>query len=246
MTGLRRSSLASRRSSRVAPRKAQALAGRWASPRKGPPHDRAPPLPIPGPAAAFAAGLRGALPTLRTARCILRAPVLEDAPHWISILSPDTEGHLGGPMDEDEAFTEFAATCGLWLLRGHGLYTVTDQAGTVLGFVLIGFEPGDREPELGWLFLPQARGKGYAAEAAAALRDHAFAALGRDRLVSYIAPGNAASVRLARALGATAEAEVDGAQVWVHRRGAGAQGMAVSHTSAIRQPYVPHTSGRGE
>jgi RimJ/RimL family protein N-acetyltransferase len=203
-------------------------------------------VPLPGPAADFAARLRAGLPTLRTARLILRAPVLEDAPHWISILSPDAQGHLGGPHTEDEAFTEFAATCGLWLLRGHGLFTVTDQSDAVLGFVLIGFEPGDREPELGWLFLPQARGQGYAAEAAACLRDHGFVALGRDRLISYIDPGNAASIRLAQRLGAALEGEVDGAQVWVHRKGAVAQRMPVSQTSAIRKPYVNHTSKRGD
>ena len=148
-------------------------------------------------------------------------------------------------MDEEEAFTEFAATCGLWLLRGHGLFTVTDRAGTVLGFVLIGFEPGDREPELGWLLLPQARGQGYATEAAAALRDHAFTALGLDRLVSYIAPGNAASRRLARALGARVAGLVDEAEVWVHRP-QGARGMHADPTQVIPGSYPRHTSERGE
>lgn len=158
--------------------------------------------PLPGPAAAFGAALRAQLPRLETARCVLRAPVLEDAPAWIAILMADTEGHLGSPYDADTAFTEFVATVGTWLLRGHGLWTVTDRAGKVLGFVLVGFEPGDAAPELGWLFLPEARGQGLAAEAAAAARTHALGALGLCELVSYITPGNAASRRLAQRLGA--------------------------------------------
>ena len=181
-------------------------------------------LPLPGPAARFGVGLASHIPRIETARCILRAPRLEDAPDWISILVADFDGHIGGPHDEAGAFTEFAATVGLWLLRGHGLWTVTDHDDRVLGFVLIGFEPGDREPELGWLFLPEARGRGLAAEAASAARGHALDAAGLPSLVSYIAPANSASRRLARRLGAWPDgtvadpdpASVAVAEVWRH------------------------------
>jgi RimJ/RimL family protein N-acetyltransferase len=179
-------------------------------------------LDVPGAAADFAAALRGHLPRIETARCVLRAPVLQDAPHWIAIMVPDAEGHLGGPHDAAGAFTEFAATVGLWLLRGHGLWTVTDTAGTVLGFVLLGFEPGDAEPELGFLFCEHARGKGFALEAAQAARDHGLRALSLPSLVSYIAPGNEASRRLARRMGAqfdgtaTSDADSQPAEIWRH------------------------------
>lgn len=215
--------------------------------------------PIPGPAATFAATLRAALPSLRTPRCILRAPVLADAPDWISIMVPDAEGHLGGPHDPAAAFTEFAAYVGNWLLRGHGLWTVTDHAGQVLGFVVVGMEPGDRVPELGWLFLPQARGQGLAAEAAAAARDHALRVFGLTDLVSYIDPTNEASRRLAARLGARRDGTIADAasgavaEVWVHAGGPAfgggsdaAEGMAQSHTSAIRATHANHTSKRGD
>jgi RimJ/RimL family protein N-acetyltransferase len=175
--------------------------------------------PVPGPAADFAAALRAHLPRIETLRCVLRAPRLEDAPAWIAIMTPDAEGHLGGPHTENGAFTEFAATVGLWLLRGHGLWTVTDHDDRVLGFVLVGFEPGDQAPELGWLFLPEARGRGLAAEAAAAARAHALGALGLPELVSYIDPDNARSRRLAERLGATrAPVPFEGALVYHHSR----------------------------
>ena len=168
-------------------------------------------------AAALAASLCEALPVLRTRRCILRAPLLTDVPAWNAVMVPDAEGHLGGPHTEDEAYTEFAAYMGGWLLRGHGPWTVTDHSGHVLGFVLVGVEPGDQSPELGWLFLPEARGKGYATEAAAAARDHALGTLGLPRLVSYVDPANPASSRVAERLGAVCQGHYDGAQVWLHR-----------------------------
>lgn len=179
-------------------------------------------MPVPGLAADAGAALRARLPRIETARCVLRAPVLEDAPAWEAILVSDVKGHIGGPFSPDRAFTEFAAAMGLWLLRGHGLWTVTDRTDRVLGFVLIGFEPGDQEPELGWLFLPEARGRGLAAEAAAAARAHALEALALPALVSYIDPTNAASRRLAVRLAArrdgtiadpASDAEVE---VWRH------------------------------
>lgn len=183
-------------------------------------------MPIPGPAADLAARLRNGMPVLETARCILRAPVLEDAPHWAAIMAADTKGHMGGPFTEDDAFNAFAATVGMWLLRGHGLWSVTDKSGALLGFVLLGFEPGDQEPELGFLFCEEARGKGYAAESAETARRYALETLRLPSLVSYIAPGNAASRRLAERLGARMENEViacpgdpEPSQVWRHAPG---------------------------
>lgn len=174
-------------------------------------------IAIPGPAADVAAALGAQLPVIETARLRLRAPNLADFEAWAEIFTGPAGPHLGGPFTRDEAFIEFATSCGLWLLRGHGVLTVEAKAGgDALGFVLIGFEPGDQEPELGYLFRPAAEGQGFATEAATALRDHAFDTLGMERLVSYIDPDNAGSVRVARRPGATRIAELDGAEVWVH------------------------------
>ncbi len=97
--------------------------------------------PIPGPAADFAATLAAQLPVIETARLRLRAPRLADFDAWAEIFGGPAGPQLGGPFDRDDAFTDFAATCGLWLLRGHGVWTVEPKVGgEVLGFVLIGFE----------------------------------------------------------------------------------------------------------
>ncbi len=172
--------------------------------------------PMPGPAADFAASMAAHLPQIDTSRLRLRAPRLQDFDAWAEILTGPAAAHLGGPFTRDQAFTEFAATVGTWMLRGHGLWSVEARTGELLGFVLIGFEAGDEEPELGYLFLPTAEGQGYATEAAAAARDHALNRLRLPSLVSYIDPANTASVRVATRLGARRDRSHDGSNVWRH------------------------------
>ncbi len=203
--------------------------------------------PIPGPAATFAAVLSGLLPEIETARLRLRAPRLSDFDAWTEILCGPAAPHLGGPFSRDDAFTEFLASCGTWLLRGHGPWTVEPRAGgDVLGFVFIGFEPGDAEPELGYLFCPAAEGRGFATEAVQAARDHAFTALGMTRVVSYIAPGNSASLRLARRVGAAPEGDLDGSQIWVHRAVARGAVSTRVETQGRRKEDAVKTSKRGD
>jgi RimJ/RimL family protein N-acetyltransferase len=203
--------------------------------------------PIPGAAATFAATLSGLLPEIQTARLRLRAPRLTDFDAWAEILTGPAAPHLGGPFERDDAFVEFLASCGTWLLRGHGPWTVEPkQGGDVLGFVLLGFEPGDAEPELGYLFRPSAEGRGYATEAVTAARAHAFTALGLSRVVSYIAPENAASVRLARRVGAVQDGLLDGSQVWVHRPVARDPVSARVETTGRRKEDARKASKRGD
>jgi RimJ/RimL family protein N-acetyltransferase len=72
------------------------------------------------------------------------------------------------------------------------------------------------QPELGWTLLPEHRGRGYATEAARAVRD----AFQGGRLVSLITPANLPSRRVAERLGArrTEAVVVDGQEwvVWLH------------------------------
>jgi hypothetical protein len=75
----------------------------------------------------------------------------------------------------------------------------------------------DEAPELGWLLAPEARGQGFAAEAAAAARDAGLAMLGG--LASYVAADNLPSGRVARRLGALldrADSLRLGVDVWRH------------------------------
>ena len=83
---------------------------------------------------------------------------------------------------------------GWWLVR-------LDATGEVLGDVAIDpSPPPGGEIEIGWHFLTAHQGEGHATEAAACVRDHAFAA-GIDHLVATIVPMNSRSVALAERLG---------------------------------------------
>jgi RimJ/RimL family protein N-acetyltransferase len=163
-----------------------------------------PPAGLP---AERAEALRAQLPVIETERLSLRAATLADFPAWARLLVPDDEGFMGGPHTEEEAWEAFCVYVAGWLLHGHGLWTVTRKSdASALGFVLAGLEWGDAEPELGWMLLPEARGQGLATEAARAARDWALGAGGLDSLVSYVHPGNAASIALAQRLGASRNA----------------------------------------
>jgi RimJ/RimL family protein N-acetyltransferase len=77
------------------------------------------------------------------------------------------------------------------------------------------------QPELGWALVRAHWGNGYATEAARAVRDWVRRERGVGRLVSLIAPHNAASQRVAERLGATPAETVElrdsgPAVVWVH------------------------------
>jgi RimJ/RimL family protein N-acetyltransferase len=55
--------------------------------------------------------------------------------------------------------------------------------------------------ELGWVLAKEHWGQGYASEAAAAARDHAFKELKLTRLISLIMKGNTRSIRVAERIG---------------------------------------------
>nr|WP_246849531.1 GNAT family N-acetyltransferase [Rubellimicrobium arenae] len=159
----------------------------------------------------MAARLGALVPSIETERLRLRLPTLADFPAWAEILCSPRSVHMGGPYDRDEAYMEFASAVGAWLLRGHGAWTIESRAsGEALGFVLLGFEPGDQEPELGFFLRTMAEGQGIAEEAARAARRHGWT-LGLPSLVSYIDPPNARSVALAERLGARRDPEAEAA-----------------------------------
>ena len=65
------------------------------------------------------------------------------------------------------------------------------------------------EMEIGWVIASTFWNQGYATEAAAACRDNAFGALGRDRVISLIAAENVASIRVAEKIGERYERDVE-------------------------------------
>ncbi len=157
--------------------------------------------PSTGAAGQFALHLQGQLPTLATERLILRAPKAEDFDAYAEIMCGARGRFMGGPFSREDAWAGFCNISANWILHGHGGWAIGHK-GQLVGFVMLGFEPGDREPELGFMLLSDAQGLGIAREAAKAAKAHAFDTLGWTTLVSYIDPENVRSIALAKRLGA--------------------------------------------
>lgn len=177
--------------------------------------------PPAGAAATIAACLAAQVPTLETARLRLRAPRIEDFADYAGVVMSARGVHVGGPMEREAAWLDFAQMVAGWLLRGHGLWTIERlEDGALVGFLPLNHEFGDDEPEIGFLLTAAAEGRGYAREAAEAARRFAWDRLALDRLVSYVAPENARSIRVATGLGAIRDgATEDGVLVFRHVRG---------------------------
>lgn len=153
------------------------------------------------------------IPTLSTERLILRAPKLADFEHWAAFFGSDRSVHERGPLDRIDAWHVWAADVGLWHLKGFGGFGLEDRnTGAYLGEVGI-YEPvGFPEPELGWFVVPEAEGKGYAAEAAQAVMLWARKTFGWDRLINLIDPANERSIALALRLGGTIDTTIAGTE----------------------------------
>lgn len=146
-------------------------------------------------------------PTIRTERLILRAPVLADFPDYADFLASPRAQHMGGPYDQRGAWGMFCHDVAVWTLFGHGALMIDLPGGACIGQVGINHGPLFPEKELGWLIYAGHEGQGYASEAAAALRDWAFAEAGLETLVSYIDPHNRRSIAVAERLGAQRDAD---------------------------------------
>lgn len=166
--------------------------------------------PPTGPRARLAAQCATPLPRIETARLILRAPRLNDFDIYAGIYLSPRWDH-GEPVTRHDAWLDFCEMTAGWYWRGTGVLTITDTAGTVLGFTLLNHEFGDPELELGWMLTAEAEGQGFATEAAAALRDWATSHLGVTAPVSYVDPDNTRSAATARRLGATRDATAEAA-----------------------------------
>ncbi|MGV6849735.1 MAG: GNAT family N-acetyltransferase [Marinibacterium sp.] len=165
--------------------------------------------PATGPGSVLAARIQSLIPRLETESLILRAPRVEDFPVYASIVLGPRGRHIPAETRED-AWYGFTAMVANWIFRGHGVWAIDRrQDETLSGFVLLGFEPGDEVPELGFLMTKAAEGCGIAHEAAQAVLAHARETLHLPDLVSYVATGNTRSSRLAQRLGGRRDSEAE-------------------------------------
>lgn len=134
--------------------------------------------------------------------------------------SPEVGTYIGGPRPRDELERAVPEVPG----RRPGFFVV-DLGGAMIGTVTLDRRDAERpghvrpdagEAELGYMFLPQAWGHGYAAEACAAALDWFAGALPGEPVVLCTQTANDRSMRLAAKLGFTEVERFEeyGAEQW--------------------------------
>src|SRR5215472_17150413 len=155
---------------------------------------------------------------IRTERLVLREPEARDRAAVIELLaSPEVGTYLGGPRPRDELERAMPGAPE----RRTGLF-IADLEGAMIGHISFSRATGHGPPaaagevELGYLFLPEAWGRGYAAEACAAALGWFTAAVPGEPVVLFTQTANIRSMRLAAKLGFTEveRFEAYGAEQW--------------------------------
>lgn len=141
---------------------------------------------------------------LTTERLILRKPKATDFEQFKAFAAKGGLKHIYGDVTEGQVFRSFASEFGHWEMLGFGMWIVTEKGNdTAIGMVGPWFPDDWPETEIGWMIFGNSEGKGIAYEAALAARTDAYARLGWTTAVSYIAPENTRSIKLAERMGAT-------------------------------------------
>jgi RimJ/RimL family protein N-acetyltransferase len=149
---------------------------------------------------------------IRTERLVLRASEARDRAAFVELLaSPEVGTYLGGSRPRDELEREVPEVPG----QRPGSFVV-DLDGAMIGTVMLDRATGHlptaaEEVELGYLFLPRAWGRGYAAEACTAALGWFADALPGEPVVLATQTANVRSMRLAAKLGFT---EVERYEAW--------------------------------
>jgi RimJ/RimL family protein N-acetyltransferase len=164
---------------------------------------------------------------LESERLILR--MFEEA-DWRSMhahyANPDcTRFTLGRVLSEGESWRMTATLAGHWLMRGYGPYALEEKAsGAMVGTVGLWYPVDFPEREIKWAINPSCWGRGYASEAARIVQNMAREVYPGQAPISFIHKDNQASVRVALAIGATLEDEIDfrGGRFRIYRHPGGA------------------------
>jgi len=150
---------------------------------------------------------------IETERLRLRDLQVADVPALVQLWTdPDVTEFMGGPRNaaelrsifqEDAARTSLPETDDLWPVVERASDRVIGHCGLLEKDV-----EGRPEVELIYVVDRSVWGRGYATEAAQALRDYAFQRLKLERIIALIDPENVASERVAQKVGMRFEREV--------------------------------------
>jgi RimJ/RimL family protein N-acetyltransferase len=150
---------------------------------------------------------------LETERLILRRLSVDDGAFILELLNDPSWlrfiGDKGVRTLEDARNYILTGPMDMYARLGFGLY-LTERKKDAAPIGICGLIKRDalKDVDIGFAFLPDFRGKGYAREAAAAVLEHARSAFGLRRLVAITSPDNEASIRLLEKLGLRFEARM--------------------------------------
>ncbi len=143
---------------------------------------------------------------LETDRLALRRFTLEDAPFLLRLLNePSFLANIGdkGVRTEEDA-RRYLRDGPLASYAAHGfglLGVVLAETGQMIGMCGLLQRPTLDAPDLGYAFLPEHWGSGYAVEAADGVIAHARDVLGLTRVLAITSLDNEASIRVLRRVG---------------------------------------------
>lgn len=161
-------------------------------------------------------------PVLTTQRLVLRGPERDDLPALTRFMtSAPSMKAQGETVTPEQAWFGFLTGVGHWHWHGFGFFTVVEQqTGQPVGRVGLIKHSNWPAIELAWHLFEGAEGKGFATEAAFAVKTWALGDLGLEKLYSYIDCQNTRSQAVAKRLGAvtdgTRASHEPEAEVWVH------------------------------
>ncbi|MFD9516037.1 GNAT family N-acetyltransferase [Streptomyces sp. NPDC059979] len=158
---------------------------------------------------------------IKTERLVLRESEARDRAAFIELFaSPEVGTYVGGPRPRDELERAVPEVPG----RRPGFFVI-DRDGAMIGMITLDRRAAERrghvrpdagETELGYMFLPEAWGRGYAAEACAAALGWFADALPGEPVVLCTRNANDRAMRLAAKLGFTEVERFEeyGAEQW--------------------------------
>ena len=143
---------------------------------------------------------------LETNRLILRPFTLDDAEAWLPLISlPEIIRYTGDtPATTVDQARELLRTRPLrdYAVHGYGRMAVIEKArARLVGFSGFKYVADLQEVDIGYRFLPDCWGKGYATESALALMEEGRRTHGFRRIVGTVHPDNPASGKVLEKLG---------------------------------------------
>jgi [ribosomal protein S5]-alanine N-acetyltransferase len=144
-------------------------------------------------------------PELQTARLLLRRWTFADRDEFRRMTQDPAVMrymHHGVPLTDAEADSALQSTVERYDQLGFGDWAIVHRESLeILGESGLGLLEGTNEVEIGWMLFPDHWGKGFAFEAASAVKQYATGTLGCDHLTALTRPQNVRSIALALKLG---------------------------------------------